>query len=537
VPSVVETMPTMESEPCGESVCRVKVLPYMFLRLSRITAEGESLEQVLDVVMEILQARMGMARGMVGLYHANIGKLILHKSSGLSEAEKARGIYSPGEGIVGKVVETGKPIVLPRIAEAPGFLDRTGSHCTPADQNHSFLCVPIARGRKLLGVIAAERFYEKRKRLELDTELLSTIACMIAPAVELHLMETEEKASLEQENQRLQDALRERFQPTSIIGSSRPMREVYRMIAKVAPSRATVLILGESGVGKELVSSAIHYASPVSTGPFVQFNCAALPESLVESELFGHEKGSFTGAIECRKGRFEEADGGTIFLDEVGELSLSMQAKILRVLQEKTFERVGGNVSVKVEVRVLAATNRDLTAMVKAGTFRGDLYYRLWVVPIVIPPLRDRGSDIIALADHFIAKYAREGAKDVKRISTSALDMLMSYHWPGNVRELENVIERAVILSDDDVIHSYNLPPSLQSANLSGTICKGTLKSKLEAVEREMIVEALRSSQGSVTKAAQSLGLTRRLLGIRMRAFKLDFHGFRHIASTLAQAT
>lgn len=230
------------------------------------------------------------------------------------------------------------------------------------------------------------------------------------------------------ENHRLREALKGKFKPSNIICNSKPMLEVYSLIEKVTRSRTTILILGESGVGKELVASAIHYNSPNADGPFVKFSCAALPETIIESELFGHEKGSFTGAATHRRGRFEEADGGTIFLDEVGELSLSMQAKLLRVLQEKSFDRVGSNKTIQVNLRILAATNRDLREIVGQGTFREDLYYRLNVFPITIPKLKDRGDDIIALADHFVSHFAAEMGIDVHRISTPALNMLMSYH-------------------------------------------------------------------------------------------------------------
>jgi len=288
-----------------------------------------------------------------------------------------------------------------------------------------------------------------------------------------------------------------------------------------------VLILGESGVGKELVASAIHYNSPNSSGPFIKFNCAALPESVIESELFGHEKGSFTGASGLRKGRFEEANGGTVFLDEVGELSLPMQAKLLRVLQEKTFERVGGNITIKVDLRILAATNRDLADMVSKGTFREDLFYRLNVFPITIPPLRDRGNDIVALADYFVPHFAKEMGIEVKRISTPALNMLLCYHWPGNVRELENVLERAVLLAEEGVIHGYNLPPSLQTPIISEMPREGTLEAKLAAVEYEMIVEAIKLHHGNMTEAAAQLGLTRRILGLRMTAYKINYKDYR----------
>ena len=316
-------------------------------------------------------------------------------------------------------------------------------------------------------------------------------------------MENVEKVRLENENRRLRSELKQRFHPSNIIGKSKPMLAVYDLIEKVASAKATVLVLGESGVGKELVANAIHYNSAFADGPFVKFNCAALPESIVESELFGHEKGSFTGASGLRKGRFELADGGSIFLDEVGELSLGMQAKLLRVLQEKTFERVGGNHPVKVDLRIIAATNRNLPDMVEKGLFREDLYYRLHVFPITIPPLSERGSDVITLADHFVARFARETGKEVKRISTPALNMLTSYHWPGNVRELENVIERAMILSGDGVIHGYDLPPSLQTSEETGTSFGCGLDAKIAAVEYKMIVEALKSHKGNIDQGCR----------------------------------
>jgi Nif-specific regulatory protein len=314
------------------------------------------------------------------------------------------------------------------------------------------------------------------------------------------------------------------------------MREVHSMIEKVAHSKATVLILGESGVGKELVANAIHYNSSLASGPFVKFNCAALPENLIESELFGHEKGSFTGASSQRIGRFEEASGGSIFLDEIGELSPPLQTKLLRVLQERVVERVGGSKPVKVDIRIIAATNKNLLDMVARGSFREDLFYRLNVFPVTIPPLRERGSDIITLADLFAAKFSKENGKEVKRISTPALEMLMSYHWPGNVRELENVIERAVILSDDSVIHGYNLPPSLQTAIVSGTNCKLGLQAKLDAVGYELVVEALKNASGNVSKAARELGITRHNLRLRMDKFKIDFRKYHPSASVDSSA-
>jgi len=296
---------------------------------------------------------------------------------------------------------------------------------------------------------------------------------------------------------------------------------------RVAGTDTTVLISGESGTGKELVARAIHERSRRARGPFVAVNCAALPESVIESELFGHERGAFTGAIERRRGRFELADGGTLFLDEIGELSLPVQAKLLRVLQEGEFQRVGGSATIKTEVRVLAASNRDLDEDVASGRFRADLFYRLNVFPIRVPPLRERRSDIILLADHFAAKQAIRAGKSIARISSPAIDLFMTYHWPGNVRELENCIERAVVLSTDAVIHAYHLPPSLQSAESTGTGPVSSLDASLSRLERELLVEALKMSRGNAAEAGRRLGLSERRMGLALRRYGLDWRRFR----------
>lgn len=511
---------------CRNIECRAKVFPLLY-RMSRVIAESADLSHTLIILLQLMEQQMKIVCGMVSLFHRKTGRIVIHESFGLTGEEEARGVYSLGEGITGKVVESCKPIILHKISEEPDFLHRTRSLKYGIESELSFICVPIMRGRKVLGTIGAERIYDSTRLLEQDVELMSTFASMIAPAVELYLLEHVEKVQLENENRRLNEALKEKFRPSNIIGNSKGMLEVYALIQKITKMKTTVLVLGESGVGKELVASAIHYNGPLSDGPFIKFNCAALPESIIESELFGHEKGSFTGAAGFRKGRFEEADGGTIFLDEVGELSLAMQAKLLRVLQEKTFERVGGNLPIKVNIRIVAATNRDLVAMVERGEFREDLFYRLNVFPITIPPLHERGSDIVTLADHFLIRYAGEAGKEIKRISTPALNMLMNYHWPGNVRELENVIERAVILTEDDVIHGYNLPPSLQTSVLTGTVGKSGLEARLDGVEYEMLVESLKAHQGNMTEAARELGLSRRIMGLRMKKYNILYQSYR----------
>ena len=316
-----------------------------------------------------------------------------------------------------------------------------------------------------------------------------------------------------------------------IIGTSDRMKEVYTLIGQVAVTNATVLITGESGTGKELVAKAIHECSRRASGPFIAVNCAALPESIIESELFGHEKGAFTGATSTRQGRFELARDGTLFLDEIGDLSPTIQVKLLRILQERSFERVGGNKPIKTNARIIAATNRDLASAVKEGLFREDLYFRLNVFPIHVPPLRERGADILLLADYFVEKYSamlkEPLGKPVKRISSPALDLLMIYHWPGNVRELENCIERAVIVSNDGVIHSYNLPPSLQSATSTGTEPSSTLDGSIARLEKEMLVEALKIERGNSARAAKRLGITERRFRLALERYNIDYRTFR----------
>ncbi|MBS1209715.1 MAG: hypothetical protein H6R19_2113 [Proteobacteria bacterium] len=507
--------------------CRVDMLP-LLSELNGLVTECGDLRGILTTLLRIMNRHMNVVRGMVNLFEPESGRIFVYESFGLTEEEAARGTYYLGEGITGRVVETGQAIVVPKISEEPAFLNRTMSRNSAADRDLSFLCVPINRGKKIMGTISAERLYDNPQLLGLDVEILSILAATTAQSIELFLLENIQKVALEDENRRLRLALQAKFKPTNIIGNSKPMQEVYRLIERVTRTKTTVLILGESGVGKELVASAIHYNGQQNKGPFIKFNCAALPESVIESELFGHERGAFTGAANLRRGRFEEADGGTIFLDEIGELSLPMQAKLLRVLQEKNFERVGGNVTIQVDIRILAATNRDLRKMVENGSFREDLYYRLNVFPITIPPLRERGNDIVALADYFVQHFSTEMGMSVNRISTPALNMLLGYQWPGNVRELENVIERAMLLVEDGVIHGYNLPPSLQVPDTNEASELGALDSRLSAIEYEMIVDALKLHHGNISDAAGQLGLTRRILRLRMLKHKLDYKDFRH---------
>lgn len=336
----------------------------------------------------------------------------------------------------------------------------------------------------------------------------------------------EKEINLRRENRLLREQLREKFKVDFIVSNSRPMEEALNLVGRVAPSQATVLILGESGTGKELIARAIHYASPRAEKPFIKVNCAALPETLLESELFGHEKGAFTGAVAKRIGRFEQADQGSIFLDEIGDLSLPLQMKLLRVLQEKEFERVGSNQTIKVDVRVIAATNRNLEEAIKKGTFREDLYYRLNVVTITLPPLRERKEDIPLLIEHFLKKYSAQNKKEVVGLSKEAHELLRQYDYPGNVRELENIIERAVVLCPGKIITVNELPLNIREYNLAEFYEKDqqgrSLPKMLEDIERQMISKALKNNDGVQTRAAAELGISERVLRYKMKKYGLS---------------
>jgi Nif-specific regulatory protein len=499
----------------------------LLFEISQILDGSLDLREVAGPILKAISSRTGMLRGMLTLLNRETGEISIEAASGLSRSQKERGKYRLGEGVTGKVIETGKPLIVPRISEEPQFLDRTKSRKGMHKKDISFICVPIKIKNEVIGAFSIDQVYTADASLKEDVRLLSIITSMIARAVRLRQKAAEEQERLREENLRLQEELQDRFRPSNIIGNSKAMQGVYDLIAQVSKSDATVLIRGESGVGKELVSHAIHYNSVRASRPFVKVNCAALPETIIESELFGHEKGAFTGAIAQRKGRFELAGGGTIFLDEIGDLSPATQIKLLRVLQEKEFERVGGTSTIRADVRIITATNRNLEELVADDTFRQDLYYRLNVFPIHVPPLRERKTDILLLADHFIGKYSLASHKEVRRISTPAIDMLMSYHWPGNVRELENCIERAVLLASEEVIHGHHLPPTLQTAEASGTVHSGTLQEALDNLERNLILDALKSSRGNKAKAARALGISERLMGIRVEKHGLDPKRFR----------
>ncbi len=499
----------------------------LLYEITKILDQSVDLRDAFYPVLKAMATHMGMMRGTITLLDKESGDIFITAAYGLSPIQKKKGIYKIGEGVTGQVVQTGKAAVVPRISKEPLFLNKTGARGELNKSDISFICVPIKIKNTTVGALSCDRLFDDNVSLQEDVRLLSIIASTIGISFDFRQTVQDEKNKLLEENIRLQMELKDRFHPSNIIGSSNAMQMVYDLITQVSKTDTTVLLRGETGVGKELVAHSLHYNSLRVSKSFIKVNLAALPESVIESELFGHEKGAFTGAVTQRIGRFELADGGTIFLDEIGDLSPATQIKLLRVLQEREFERVGGTKTIKVNVRIIAATNRNLEDLIEEEKFRMDLYYRLNVFPIHIPPLRERKTDLLLLADYFVEKYSKLHNKNVRRISTPAIDMMMVYHWPGNVRELENCIERAVLLSNDDVIHGHHLPPTLQTAEASGTVIKETLHTALENYEKELIIEALKQARGIMAKAAKKLGITERIMGLRVDHYGIDYRRFR----------
>ncbi|MCH2243002.1 MAG: nif-specific transcriptional activator NifA, partial [Aquabacterium sp.] len=424
--------------------------------ICRLLAGSLDIERSFRQALNVLAAHMGLDRSMIVLSDDD-AQLHLFCATGLDAEQTSRGHWLPGEGIIGRVFRSGMPIVVPDVRTQPEFLDRTGAFGAQADRQMAFLVLPLKTERGTVGALAAQRAMEGRARLSDDQRLLTMVATLLAQTVDLHRMVRDEHQRLQLETVRLQKQLQGRYSVQNVVGVSRGMQAVFAEVHQAAPSRATVLLRGESGTGKEAIARAIHELSPRKGEPFVKVNCAALTESLLESELFGHEKGAFTGAVGERKGRFELAHGGTLFLDEIGDISPAFQAKLLRVLQEREFERVGGSRPVKVDVRLICATNRDLEKMVQRGEYRADLYYRINVVSITLPPLRERREDIGPLVQHFLARFNRDNRREL-RITPEALRVLQSCYWPGNVRELENCIERTATMVQGEVISDLSIP-------------------------------------------------------------------------------
>jgi Nif-specific regulatory protein len=499
----------------------------LLYEISEALNEHLELKKSLYKVLDILSNSMNMVRGTVTILNPVRNEINIEVAHGISKSAVEKVKYKLGEGITGRVIQTGKAVSISKISEEPHFLNRTATRKIKLDQELSFICVPVKKDNQVIGALSVDRAYEEDFPLQKGEKLLSVVATMIARhAINLENIRME-KEQLRKENARLRNELENKYRFTNIVGNSNKMRDVFQMISQVSRSNATVLIRGESGTGKELVANSIHYNSHRAKTPFVKVNCAALPINLIESELFGHEKGSFTGAINKKLGKFEIADKGTLFLDEIGSIGLDVQVRLLRVLQEKEFERVGGIKTIKADVRIITATNKNLEEAVEEESFRGDLYYRLNVFPIYLPPLRERKTDILLLSDHFLEKYSKENRKEIRRFSTPAIDMLMAYHWPGNVRELENCIERAVLLCEEGVIHSYHLPPTLQTGAESDTLPVQSMEDAVANLEREMIIDALKNTRGNITSAAKLLKTTVRKFSYKAKRYAVEYQQFR----------
>jgi Nif-specific regulatory protein len=427
--------------------------------ISKILSSSLDLEKTIREVLNVMTIQLGIQRGMISLVRES-GELHLVGAVGLSTDERKRGIYQRGEGITGRIFASGVPCIVPDIAKEPLFLNRTGALDAAAfdKDTNAFIGVPIKAGRETMGVLSiVRRSTTDVRAFDTDQRFLTMVANLIGQTARLHRTVTADRDELVKEKTRLQKELEGKYSIENVVGVSRQMQKVFAEVHQAAPGRASILLRGESGTGKEAIARAIHHQSSRKEGPFIKVNCAALSETLLESELFGHEKGSFTGAQGERKGRFELANGGTLFLDEIGDISPAFQAKLLRVLQEQEFERVGGNRTIRVDVRLISATNRDLEKAVSANEFRADLYYRINVVSIFLPPLRDHREDIPHLVEHFLAKFNKENQRNLT-FSTEAMGILLNCYWPGNVRELENCVERTATMTRGRVIKDFDFP-------------------------------------------------------------------------------
>lgn len=496
--------------------------------------------------MRILAEQLGIERGRLVVLDDVTGQLRIEAAHGLRPEEIRRGIYNIGEGVTGQVFQTGEPRVIEDVRQDAHFLDRTGSLRGRAEA-YSFICLPILSENKPIGVLSADKPFVDHETLQNDVRILTIVTAMIAQTVCINWLAHYEKEELIDELAELRKQMGQRYQFSNIIGTSPPMLDVFRTIDQVARTRATVLLMGETGTGKEMIAKAIHYNSDRADRPFIRVNCGALSGQLLESELFGHVKGAFTGAIRDKVGRFEAANGGTLFLDEITTLDTPLQVKLLRVLQEREFERVGDHRTLACDVRIVAASNLDLENEVREKRFRDDLYYRLNVVAIRLPPLRERRGDVPALIDHFLDRYNAENGRTLRRMSRHLLQLLLRYSWPGNVRELENTVERAVVLSQGEDFTEDLLPLSIrtfaeQHKTALRSVASDDVVHRLVAetmdeaspghagaiwedltvqMERALIEEALKRCDGIKIKAADYLGINRNTLNKKYKELGL----------------
>jgi Nif-specific regulatory protein len=492
-------------------------------RIAHHLADADRTDADLARVIAWLERDLGLQRGVIALAD-DAGDEVQAAITAQGIAPGIAGLmrYRSGEGLTGQVFATGTPVFVASLAHAPAYLDRSGLRRGLDLAGLAFFCVPIVLRGLPIGTLSADKDHRDLKDADGDLAVLGEVAHLLAPFLRRRRLESRLETFTRLSAQAGEGA--------RLVGRCPAVDEVRKLIAKVAPAPTTVLITGETGTGKGVVARLIHACSPRAAEPCIEVNCGAIPEHLIESELFGHEKGAFTGALARRQGVFERARGGTVFLDEVGELPGPAQTRLLQVLQTKRFTRVGGSEVLASQARIIAATNRDFAAAIAEGAFRSDLFYRVSVFPILLPPLRDRGkADIMLLADRFVERFAAAQGKRIFRLDTPAIDMLTAYHWPGNVRELENVIERAVVLADGEVIHGHHLPPSLQmrryaAAGIDGDA--GDFPTQVANFEIGLITDALKDCAGNQTQAAVRLGITKRIVQYKIKQYGIDRHRF-----------
>ena len=521
---------------------------HILTEIGQILSSTLELRDAFAKTMQIISEKLNMRRGALVLLDESTGRLRTEAAVGMTQEEIEKGRYALGEGVTGNVVATGRPRIIPDVRAEPDFLNRTGRlNLSPSDVAVSFFCVPIKIHGRTAGALSVDKPFVNQETLAGDHRFLDIITAFLGQAIQINRMVMRQKEKLLEENAQLRSQVRDRYKFENIIGDSPAMHDVFAIVGQVANSRATVLLLGETGTGKEMIAKAIHYNSPRKDKAFIRVNCGALTGTLLESELFGHVKGSFTGAIRDKIGRFEAADGGSIFLDEIGTMEPSLQVKLLRVLQERELERVGDTLTLKVDVRVIAATNVDLQEEVAKGNFREDLFYRLNVVNIYLPPLRNRREDIPRLIDYFLDKYNSVNDRKLRRISREMLNIMLRYPWPGNVRELENSIERAVVLSNSEDFTEDLLPLSVRmfaqqrrtnhasesietltrrladQAIIDYELREGEIyQLVIDQIERALLDRALAKCDGVKTKAADFLGINRNTLNKKVKDLGIE---------------
>lgn len=496
--------------------------------LNRILSELGPLSPLhssMKALLRILAQNQGYKRVFLAIFDPDTNTLKLSLTHSPQKASQVS--YTPGQGVTGQVFLTGKSIILPRIKDHPDFLNKAFGRSPEELAGLSFICVPVPnphdeKKANILGVLCADVPKTSEEKLAVHCKFLEVVGAMISNQTARLQEEMAQQKHLQAHGVGPGDSIEPGVSAKNIVASSKSMKLVLQQISQVGPSRATVLLRGESGTGKELLAEAIHKASPRHDKPLVKLNCAALPSELIESELFGFEKGAFTGAVQAKKGLFEQADQGTLFLDEIGELSLEAQAKVLRAIQEKEIQRLGSEKTVSVDARLICATHQNLENLLEQGRFREDLYYRINVFPIFIPPLRERREDILPLAEHFLEEFSKEYGKQIKRVSTPAIDMLNLYHWPGNVRELRNSLERAVLICNEEVIRSYHMPPTLQTAESSATDTSLSFGEAVANFEQELLIDSLKKTRGNMLQTARDLRVSYRIVNYKVKKYGID---------------